>query len=173
MYMENFTAKLRNIHESKFPIVKVAFKANDDHVYIGAMLIDTGSVNCILNKSILPYLCDDAKINGKTMTIHAVQNKGVECQAYSFSFRMGNGMFNDTFYVNNEMNFDQLFGCAFIGIIGYRFLMSHGLVLDYETETLHTSTGIGERSDEAYSEIWQYIDENPLKWQSDENYVAP
>ena len=29
------------------------------------------------------------------------------------------------------------------------------------------------RDEKAYSEIWQYIDENPLKWQIDENYVAP
>lgn len=31
------------------------------------MMIDTGSANCILNKSILPYLADDAAIEGKTM----------------------------------------------------------------------------------------------------------
>lgn len=151
MTMENFEAKLRNIHEAKFPIVKAAFKGNDNQIYIGAMLIDTGSDNCILNKSILPYLCDDAKITGKTKMIHAVQNKGVECQAYSFSFRMGNGMFNDTFYVNNEMDFDKLLGCAFIGIIGYKFLINHSLVLDYETETLHTSPGSIEGNNEDYS----------------------
>ena len=31
------------------------------------MMIDTGSANCILNKPILPYLADDAAIEGKTM----------------------------------------------------------------------------------------------------------
>ena len=29
------------------------------------------------------------------------------------------------------------------------------------------------RNKTAYSQIWQYIDENPLQWQLDENYVDP
>lgn len=29
------------------------------------------------------------------------------------------------------------------------------------------------RSDRMYQDIWQYIDENPLKWQLDEYYKAP
>lgn len=28
------------------------------------------------------------------------------------------------------------------------------------------------RNDKVYSEIWEYIDENPLKWQLDENYIT-
>ena len=28
------------------------------------------------------------------------------------------------------------------------------------------------RNDKAYLEIWEYIDENPIKWQSDELYVS-
>ena len=52
--MKNFTAKLINIEETKFPIIKAAFKGKDEQIYIGVMMIDTGSVNCILNKSVLP-----------------------------------------------------------------------------------------------------------------------
>ena len=63
--MEKFTAKLRDIQETKFPIVKTAFKGKDDQVFIGVMMIDTGSVNCILNKSVLPNLNDDAAIEGE------------------------------------------------------------------------------------------------------------
>lgn len=48
--MKTFTAKLRNIEQVKFPIVKAAFKGKDGNVYIGAMMVDTGSVHCILNK---------------------------------------------------------------------------------------------------------------------------
>ena len=103
--MEKFTAKLRNVQETKFPIVKAAFKGKDEQIYIGVMMIDTGSVNCILNKSVLPYLNDDAAIEGKTMKIHSVEGRGVECQGCSLSFRIGNGVFSDTFYVNKDMDF--------------------------------------------------------------------
>lgn len=148
--MENFTAKLRNIQETKFPIVKAAFKGKDDQIFICVMMIDTGSANCILNKSILPYLADDAVIEGKTMKIHSVQGKGVECQGYSLSFHIGNGVFSDTFYVNKDMDFGQIFVGPFIGIIGHEFLRQNNIVLDYETETLHASTGSIEGNPEDY-----------------------
>ncbi len=149
--MEKFTAKLRNIQETKFPIVRAAFKGKEGQIYIGAMMIDTGSVNCILNKSVLPYLDDDATIEGNTMKIHSVQGKGVDCQGYSLSFRIGNGVFSDTFYVNKDMDFDQMFDCPFIGIIGHEFLRNNNIVLDYETETLHASTGSIEGNPEDYA----------------------
>lgn len=114
------------------------------------MMIDTGSVNCILNKSVLPYLNDDAAIEGKTMKIHSVQGRGVECQGYSLSFRIGNGVFSDTFYVNNDMDFSQMFDGPFIGIIGHEFLRRNNIVLDYETETLHASEGTIEGNPEDY-----------------------
>lgn len=149
--MENFTARLIEIQETKFPIVKAAFKGKDDQIYIGFMLIDTGSVNCILNKSVLPYLNVAAAIEGKTKKIHSVQGKGVECQGYSLSFRIGNGVFSDTFYVNKEMDFSKMFAGAFIGIIGHEFLRQNNIVLDYEMETLHASTGKIEGKPEDYA----------------------
>lgn len=141
MNMEKFKAKLRDIQGMKFPIVNAAFKGKDGQIYIGVMMVDTGSVNCILNKSVLPYLTDDAVIEGRTMKIHSVQGRGVECQGYSLSFRIGNGVFSDTFYVNKDMDFSQMFNGPFIGIIGHEFLRNNNIVLDYETETLHASEG--------------------------------
>ena len=149
--MDKFTAKLRDIQETKFPIVKAAFKGKDEQIYIGVMMIDTGSVNCILNKSVLPNLNDDAPIEGKTMKNHSVQGRGVECQGYSLSFRIGNGVFSDTFYVNKEMDFDQMFDGPFIGIIGHEFLRRNNMVLDYETETLHASEGSIKGNPEDYA----------------------
>lgn len=49
MEEKNFHTKLLSINEVKFPLVKAAFKGKDGEVYIGVMLIDTGSVECILN----------------------------------------------------------------------------------------------------------------------------
>lgn len=149
--MDKFTAILRDIQETKFPIVKAAFKGKDDQIYIGVMMIDTGSVNCILNKSVLPYLENNAVIEGKTMKIHSIQSKGVECQGYSLSFRIGNGVFSDTFYVNKDMDFGQMFDGPFIGIIGHEFLRHNNIVLDYETETLHASKGSIEGTPEDYA----------------------
>ena len=149
--MEKFKAKLRDIQEMKFPIVKAAFKGKDDQIFVGVMLIDTGSANCILNKSVIPYLDDNAVIEDITKKIHSMQGKCVECQGYSLFFRIGNGVFSDTFYVNKDMNFDQMFDYPFIGIIGHEFLQKNKIVLDYETETLHASEGTIEGNLEEYA----------------------
>ena len=50
------------------------------------MMIDTGSANRILNKSILPYLADDAAIEDKTMKstpyrAKAWSVKGTRCRS--------------------------------------------------------------------------------------------
>lgn len=84
--MENFTVKRRDIQETKSPIVKAAFRGMGVQIFIGVMMIDTGSANRILNKSILPYLADDAAIEGKTMKstpyrAKAWSVKGTRCRS--------------------------------------------------------------------------------------------
>lgn len=74
--MKTRTAKLRDIEQVGFPIVKAAFKGKDGNVYVGAMMVDSGSVHCILNKSVLSLIDESSVIDGKTMDIHSVQGKG-------------------------------------------------------------------------------------------------
>lgn len=136
-----FEAKLLSINEVKFPLVKAAFKSKDGNVYIGMMLIDTGSVDCILNKSVLPLLASDVIRKGDKKAIHSMQSDTNICQAVNFEFKMGNEVFSDVFYVNEDIDFNQMFE-GFIGIIGHRFLRKHRLALDYSTESLHTTDGI-------------------------------
>ena len=106
--MKTRTAKLRDIEQVGFPIVKAAFKGKDGNVYVGAMMVDSGSVHCILNKSVLSLIDESSVIDGKTMDIHSVQGKGVKCQGVSFNFKIGCGEY-DTFYVNNTIDFNAMF----------------------------------------------------------------
>ena len=144
---KNFHTKLLSINEVKFPLVKAAFKGKDGEVYIGVMLIDTGSVECILNKSVLP-LIDSSLIQKNTKkNIHSIQSDATTCQGVNFTFKMGNEIFSDVFYVNENIDFNQIFE-GFIGIIGHKFLRKHQLVLDYSSKTLHSSLDkLGDPSD--------------------------
>jgi len=138
MTEKKFEAKLRGV--SEFPLVKAAFQGKDGNVYIGMMLIDTGSVDCILNKSVMQLLNDSAVKEGCKKRIYSIQSEGNECQAVDFTFKMGNEVFTDMFYVNDEIDFNHMFE-GFIGIVGHAFLTKHMLTLDYENETLHSSEG--------------------------------
>lgn len=139
--MKTKAAKLRDLEQVKFPIVKASFKGKDGNVHVGAMMVDTGSVHCILNKSALSAIDESCVIDGKTMNIHSVQGKGVKCQGVSFNFKIGCGEYTDTFYVNNTFDFNAMFDGVLIGIIGHEFLRKNKLVLDYNKEELRHSDG--------------------------------
>lgn len=147
MEEKDFEAKLRSVNEVKFPLVKAAFKGKDGNVYIGMMLIDTGSVDCILNKSVLSLIDSSLIREDDKKVIHSIQSDANTCQGVDFTFKMGNEVFSDIFYVNEEIDFNQKFE-GFIGIIGHEFLRKHQLVLDYSSKTLHGSYGnLGNPSD--------------------------
>ena len=150
--MKSFTAKLRDIDQVKFPIVKAAFKGKGGNVYMGYMLIDTGSMHCILNHSALQVLDDSAIQSNNKMNICSVQSQGALCTGVQLNFKMGNGEFTDVFYVSDAMDSDGMFGPgALIGIIGIQFLIKHNLVLDYREESLHTSDGKLEQAPKDYN----------------------
>ena len=140
MEEKEFEAKLRSVNEVKFPLVKAAFKGNDGNVYIGMMLIDTGSVDCILNKSVLSLIDSSLIREDDKKVIQSIQSDANTCQGVDFTFKMGNEIFSDIFYVNEEIDFNQMFE-GFIGIIGHEFLRKQQLVLDYSCKTLHGSYG--------------------------------
>ncbi len=138
MEEKEFEAKLRSVNEVKFPLVKAAFKGKDGNVYIGMMLIDTGSVDCILNKSVLSLIDSSLIREDDKKVIHSIQSDANTCQGVDFTFKTGNEVFSDIFYVNEEIDFNLMFE-GFIGIIGHEFLRKHQLVLDYSSKTLHGS----------------------------------
>lgn len=84
---------------------------------------------------------DDSIVReGKTKNIRSTSSTESICREVGFEFKMGAEVFSDTFYVNDNMDFNMFE--SFIGIIGFPFLIKHKLTLDYSTETLHTSNGI-------------------------------
>ncbi len=135
-----FEARFINIETNKHPLVRAAFTGADGKTRIGVMLIDTGASCCILNKDIVPLLGPDAVRDGEKQSIRSIHPESDLCQGVDFTFKMGDKEFSQVFYVNGNVDFGKI-ADELIGIIGYRFLIKHGLVLDYGTQTLHVSRG--------------------------------
>lgn len=81
-----FYSKTERHTRNKVPYCQSSIQGKGDQIFIGVMMIDTGSANCILNKSILPYLAEDAAIEGKTMKttpyrVKAWSVKGTRCRS--------------------------------------------------------------------------------------------
>lgn len=140
MTEKRFEAKLVEVNKVKFPLVRAAFKGKNGKAYIGFMLIDTGSVFSILNKSIIPLLDVESIRRESQKSILSIQSASSTCYEVDLTFKMGGEKFDDVFYVNDNFDFDKVFD-RFIGIIGNSFLRKHKLTLDYSTETLRTSNG--------------------------------
>ena len=139
----NITTKLIRLEDVKFPLVEVAFKDAEGKICIGYLLVDTGSVNCILNKTVVPFIVDSQFKADEKLNVFTVQNQVIQCQGIDFTFFMGGEKFDDTFYVNEQVDFSEMFDKNFIGIIGHQFLRKHKLVIDYAEQTLRSSDGSG------------------------------
>lgn len=136
-----FETKLKTLKTNNSPLIKAAFQGKDGNVYFGIMLIDTGSFDCILNKSVMDLLDDSAVRKGDSKHISTIQGESNECYAVDFTFKMGNNQeFSDVFYVSEASDFDQIL-VGMIGIVGSKFLIRHQLTLDYAKEMLYTSDG--------------------------------
>lgn len=136
-----FETKLKTLKTDNSPLIRAAFQGKDGNVYFGIILIDTGSFDCILNKSVMDLLDDSAVRKGDSKHISTIQGESNECYAVDFTFKMGNNQeFSDVFYVSEESDFDQIL-VGMIGIVGCKFLIRHQLTLDYAKEMLYTSDG--------------------------------
>lgn len=136
-----FETKLKTLKTNNSPLIKAAFQGKDGNVYFGIILIDTGSFDCILNKSVMDLLDDSAVRKGDSKNISTIQGENNECYAVDFTFKMGNNQeFSDVFYVSEASDFDQIL-VGMIGIVGSKFLIRHQLTLDYAKEMLYTSDG--------------------------------
>lgn len=96
-----FETKLKTLKTDNSPLVRAAFQGKDGNVYFGIILIDTGSFDCILNKSVMDLLDDSAVRKGDSKHISTIQGESNECYAVDFTFKMGNNQeFSDVFYVS-------------------------------------------------------------------------
>lgn len=138
---EEFVAKFINFEKITLPVIKAAFQAADGNYYMGLMLIDSGSCNCILNKAVFENLDDSCIIQDEKMSIRGIHEKGVEFQGIVLEFLLGgqNYHFNEKFYVSDSDIFKSPLGKKLIGIIGVDFLIKHKIVLDYSKEELRIS----------------------------------
>ena len=73
-----FETKLKTLKTNNSPLIKAAFQGKDGNVYFGIMLIDTGSFNCILDKSVLQLLDESAVRKGEKQYITALQFLSVD-----------------------------------------------------------------------------------------------
>lgn len=135
---QTIQTKLRFMDTYDAPLVKVAFNGKDGKVYVGYMLVDTGSSECLLNSSILGMLSPDVMHKDKNKEISTVQAESLVCHTVDFTFKMGTGIFTEEFYASEGIDLGEMFQ-ELVGIIGFGFLCKHKLVLDYATEMLRTS----------------------------------
>ena len=105
----NFTTKLMCLNDAIFPLVEVAFKDAEGKICVGYLLVDTGSVNCILSKTVAPLIVDSQFKSDDNLNVFTVQNQAIQCQGVGFTFFMGGKKFEETFYVNDQVDFSVMF----------------------------------------------------------------
>lgn len=140
MEAKNFSVALIGVKEYGLPFVEGAFQGDNGLWYKGYFLVDSCSVDCILNKKVLKVAAG-ALTDGECKMISALGDDVVSCKPAHLNFSVGEAKFEETFYLGETIDFESTmeFSCV-IGILGLKFLLRNELAIDFEHLTLRAST---------------------------------
>ena len=99
-----------------------------------------------MNETIMGILPDNCLLYDGTMKLTSFSGDGVQGKEVHLDFCIGEQQFKERFYAAQGLSFDSVFGeHVVLGILGVEFLVKHGLALDFENRTLHSSSMINKR----------------------------
>ena len=129
-----------------YPMIMTTFVSKSGKVVGGAFMIDTASRHNIMNENIMGILPDNCLLYDGTMKLTSFSGDGVQGKEVHLDFCIGEKQFKERFYAAQGLSFDSVFGeHVVLGILGVEFLVKHGLALDFENRTLHSSSMINKR----------------------------
>ena len=124
-----------------YPMIMTTFVSKSGKVVGGAFMIDTASRHNIMNENIMGILPDNCLLYDGTMKLTSFSGDGVQGKEVHLDFCIGEKQFKERFYAAQGLSFDSVFGeHVVLGILGVEFLVKHGLALDFENRTLHSSS---------------------------------
>ena len=124
-----------------YPMIMATFVSKSGKMVGGAFMIDTASRHNIMNETIMGILPDDCLLYDGTMKLTSFSGDGVQGKEVHLDFCIGEKQFKERFYAAQGLSFDSVFGeHVVLGILGVEFLVKHGLALDFENRTLHSSS---------------------------------
>jgi hypothetical protein len=129
-----------------YPMIMATFVSKSGKMVGGAFMIDTASRHNIMNETIKGILPDNCLLYDGTMKLTSFSGDGVQGKEVHLDFCIGEQQFKERFYAAQGLSFDSVFGeHVVLGILGVEFLVKHGLALDFENRTLHSSSMINKR----------------------------
>ena len=129
-----------------YPMIMATFVSKSGKMVGGAFMIDTASRHNIMNENIMGILPDNCLLYDGTMKLTSFSGDGVQGKEVHLDFCIGEKQFKERFYAAQGLSFDSVFGeHVVLGILGVEFLVKHGLALDFENRTLHSSSMINKR----------------------------
>lgn len=120
------------------PIVTVSYMDKDAIEHSALMIIDSCSTDNILTAEMANYIGVLCR-KDKTVDIVTSSNTIITSDCVDFSFAFGGVQFHEYFYIGDH-HLPHIAGeLPLVGIIGNKFMLKHGLVIDYSDFTIHTS----------------------------------
>lgn len=120
------------------PFIEVDYVDKYAQEHQGIMLLDSGSSESFLSPEMGDSIGELCQLKDVTYNIQTATGEVVNANNVHFSFAVGGSQFSETFCINDN-HLSWLKGIKIIGILGNTFLRKHGLVIDYNDCTLHTS----------------------------------
>lgn len=146
---ENFGKEVNSI----LPIVSVSFATQEGDVLNGYLIVDTGSSSNILFNRVQDLGIVEIVEDSSIITIVSSGSDNIESSIFKAEFTLGGIKYQEPFLMISsdieEVVNEKYGNNNILGIIGSKFLIKHGLVLDFNCNLLYPSVLSKEEIDES------------------------
>ncbi len=136
---DNIYLPLIHIEETPYPIVEGALMCKDNEMLSGYFIIDTGSVENILNYDMAKYISRDMVTEKKQM-VCAINGAGENCIISNVTIDLDDNSSCEQFCISQKLDFEKYFGPnRILGLLGSCYLRKHHLAVDFAKKCLRTA----------------------------------
>ena len=137
---KNMSVEFYRVEDGCAALVEVVYVDNDYQERRGLLRLDTGSCENVLYGKMKAHVGKDTEPGAGMKTVLGFGGRTETMQSVRLPFTMGGQVFDESFVMTSQDLDDEAVGeLEIIGLVGNQFLQRYGLVVNYETHTLHTS----------------------------------
>lgn len=136
---KNIKVDLYRVKGDAAPFVLVDYMDKDAEEHNGVMILDSGCMGNILSHEMADDVAPLCKMEEEGTRLYSIAHEVTEAENVNFSFALGGIQFHEKFCITPKEMPIQIKGMPVVGILGLRFMLKYGIVIDYSDFSCYTS----------------------------------
>ena len=135
----NIRVNLYRVKGDAAPFIEVDYMDKYAEEHTGVMMLDSGCMGNILTPEMADFIGPLCKIEEEGTKLYSIAHEVTEAENVKFSFAFGGRQFHEEFCITPRQLPIKIKGVQVVGILGLKFMLKHGVVIDYSDFSCHTS----------------------------------